>query len=152
MAGPFDPTQKEAAMAEESNGTYKILVVDDDADVVQTISIGLKDLNQTILTANDGARALDIAEQEDPDILILDLMLPRRGGFQVLQKLKGKQSMKGKRPLICMVTGNEGMRHQQFAEQNGVDDYLRKPFAMSTLVEIVEDFIKQLEAGIEDAK
>jgi len=60
--------------------------------------------------------------------------------------------MKGKRPLICMVTGNEGMRHQQFAEQNGVDEYLRKPFAMTNLVDIVRGFIEKLDAGIENAK
>jgi DNA-binding response OmpR family regulator len=139
-------------MPEETSGTYKILIVDDDPDVVQTISIGLKELDQTILTASDGAKALEVAEQEDPDILVLDLMLPRRGGFQVLQKLKGSRAMQGKRPLVCMVTGNEGMRHQQFAEQNGVDAYLRKPFAITNLVEIVQDFIKKLDTGIEDAK
>jgi len=139
-------------MSEETNGRYKILVVDDDPDIVTTIQVGLQDLNQQILTARDGLAALDIAEREDPDILVLDLMLPRRGGFQVLQRLKGKPTMKGKRPLICMVTGNEGMRHQQFAEQNGVDDYLRKPFAITNLVETVQEFIKQLDAGIEDAK
>ncbi|MFO8011922.1 MAG: response regulator [Phycisphaerae bacterium] len=139
-------------MAEETTGKYKILVVDDDADVVQTISMGLQDLNQTILTAADGAKALDIAQEEDLDILVLDLMLPRRGGFQVLQKLKGNRSMQGKRPLVCMVTGNEGMRHQQFAEQNGVDAYLRKPFAITNLVEIVQEFIQKLDEGIEDAK
>jgi len=139
-------------MTKATNGTYKILIVDDDADVVQTISVGLTDLNQTILTARDGAEALEVAGQEDPDILVLDLMLPRRGGFQVLQKLKGRRDMKGKRPLVCMVTGNEGMRHQQFAEQNGVDAYLRKPFAIPSLVEIVQGFIQKLDKGIEDAK
>jgi len=139
-------------MAEEPSGKYKVLIVDDDPDVVKTISIGLADLGQTLLTASDGARALEVAEQENPDILVLDLMLPRRGGFQVLQKLKGNRTMRGKRPLICMVTGNEGMRHQQFAEQNGVDDYLRKPFAIPNLVEIVQEFIAKLDAGIEDAK
>jgi len=139
-------------MAEDSTGTYKILIVDDDADVVQTISIGLKELNQTILTASDGAKALEVAGEEDPDILVLDLMLPRRGGFQVLQKLKGNRTMQGKRPLVCMVTGNEGMRHQQFAEQNGVDAYLRKPFAIPNLVEVVQGFIQKLDEGIEDAK
>ncbi len=139
-------------MAEATNGKHKVLIVDDDSDVVQTISIGLADLDQAILTASDGAKALEIAGKENPDILILDLMLPRRGGFQVLQKLKGNRSMQGKRPLICMVTGNEGMRHQQFAEQNGVDAYLRKPFAITSLVEIVQDFIGRLDEGIEDAK
>ena len=139
-------------MADENEGKYKILVVDDDADILTTMSLALGDLNQTVLTASDGMAALELAEQEDPDILVLDLMLPRRGGFQVLQRLKGKPTMKGKRPLVCMVTGNEGMRHQTFAEQNGVDEYLRKPFAISNLVEIVQGFMEKLAAGIEDAK
>lgn len=85
-------------------------------------------------------------------MLVLDLMLPKRGGFQVLQRLKGTRAMKGKRPLICMVTGNEGMRHQEFAEQNGVDEYLRKPFAIANLQDIAKAFIEKLDAGIEDAK
>ncbi len=139
-------------MTEKADGKYKILVVDDDPDIVQTISLGLQELGQQILTAYDGLRGLEIAEAEDPDIIILDLMLPRRGGFQILQRLKGRRDMKGKRPLICMVTGNEGMRHQQFAEQNGVDEYLRKPFAMTNLVDIVREFIEKLDAGIENAK
>jgi len=139
-------------MTDENESRYKILVVDDDHDILTTMSLALKNLNQTVLTASDGIAALDLAEKEDPDILVLDLMLPKRGGFQVLQRLKGKPTMKGKRPLVCMVTGNEGMRHQTFAEQNGVDEYLRKPFAISNLVEIVEDFMKQLDAGIENAK
>ncbi len=139
-------------MADENQAKYKILVVDDDQDILTTISLALKDLNQTVLTASDGMAALEVAEKEDPDILVLDLMLPKRGGFQVLQRLKGKPTMKGKRPLVCMVTGNEGMRHQTFAEQNGVDDYLRKPFAIGNLVEIVQEFMKQLDAGIENAK
>jgi len=139
-------------MADENESKYKILVVDDDADILTTMSLALGDLNQTVLTASDGMAALELAEQQDPDILVLDLMLPRRGGFQVLQRLKGKPTMKGKRPLVCMVTGNEGMRHQTFAEQNGVDEYLRKPFAISNLVEIVQGFMEKLDAGIEDAK
>jgi len=139
-------------MADENESKYKILVVDDDADILTTMGLALGDLNQTVLTASDGMAALELAEREDPDILVLDLMLPRRGGFQVLQRLKGKPTMKGKRPLVCMVTGNEGMRHQTFAEQNGVDEYLRKPFAISNLVEIVQGFMEKLDAGIEDAK
>ncbi len=139
-------------MADENEGKYKILVVDDDEDVVTTMSLALGDLHQTVLTASDGMAALELAEQQDPDILVLDLMLPKRGGFQVLQRLKGKPMMKGKRPLVCMVTGNEGMRHQTFAEQNGVDEYLRKPFAISNLVEIVQGFVEKLDAGIENAK
>jgi DNA-binding response OmpR family regulator len=138
-------------MAAES-AKYKMLIVDDDADVLASMKLALEDTGHTVLTAADGLKALEVAQAEDPDIVVLDLMLPRRGGFQVLQKLKGHASMKGKRPLVCMVTGNEGMRHKEFAEQNGVDDYLNKPFAMGTLLEIVEEFLEKLRKGIPDAK
>jgi DNA-binding response OmpR family regulator len=139
-------------MPDKEPRRYKILVADDDTDVLATITLALGDLNQTVLSAADGLVALDLAEAEDPDIVILDVMLPKRGGFQILQKLKGQPSMKGKRPLVCMVTGNEGMRHKEFAERHGVDDYLRKPFAIGRLLDVVRDFMKMLDKGIEDAK
>lgn len=131
---------------------YKILVADDDADILATITMALDDLGLQVFKASDGLTALDIAEAQHPDIVILDLMLPKRGGFQILQRLKGAPTMKGKRPLVCMVTGNEGMRHKEFAERHGVDDYLRKPFAIGTLLEIVHEFIARLDKGVENAK
>jgi len=139
-------------MADEKQGKYKILVVDDDTDILTTITLALEGLGQTILVARDGLEAVDVAAAQNPDILVLDLMLPKRGGFLILQRLKGKQDMRGKRPLICMMTGNEGMRHKEFAERLGVDDYLRKPFGMGRLVDIAKDFIAKLDAGIQNAK
>ena len=136
----------------EAKGKYKILVVDDDQDILTTITMALKDVGQTVLAARDGQEAVDVATAEDPDIIVLDLMLPKRGGFLILQKLKGKQALKGKRPLICMMTGNEGMRHKEFAERLGVDEYLRKPFAMAHLVDVVNEFIEKLDEGVENAK
>jgi len=131
---------------------YKVLIVDDEADVLASMKLAVENAGQTVLTAEDGLRALECAAAENPDVVILDLMLPRRGGFQVLQKLKGNASMKGKRPLVCMITGNEGKMHKSFAEQNGVDDYLRKPFAMGTLLDIIEEFTAKLDKGIPDAR
>ena len=139
-------------MAAKEGKKYKILVVDDDTDILTTMSLAMEELGHTILRATDGLAALELAEAEDPDIVVLDLMLPKRGGFQILQRLKGNPSMKGKRPLICMVTGNEGMTHKTFAERQGVDDYLKKPFAMARIVDIVRGFIEQLDKGIENAK
>jgi len=139
-------------MAEPQGTKYKILIVDDDDDVLTTMKMALEAVGPAILTASDGLAALERAEANDPDMVVLYLMLPKRGGFQVLQRLKGSATMKGKRPLVCMVTGNEGMRHQKFAEQNGVDDYLRKPFAITNLVDIVQGFIAKLDAGIENAR
>lgn len=138
-------------MAESQSRKYKVLVADDDPDILTTIRLALEELNVTTLTAADGLAAMDITTAEDPDIVILDVMLPKRGGFQILQKLKGNSSAKGKRPLVCMVTGNEGMRHKEFAERHGADEYLRKPFAITRLIDIVRGFVEKLDAGIEDA-
>ena len=139
-------------MANETAGKYKILVVDDDADILSTMVLSLGELGQTILTAGDGQQALDTIEAEKPDIVVLDIMLPKRGGFLILQKIKGSRAAKGKRPLVCMVTGTGGQRHQQFSEQLGVDDYLAKPFPLDNLVEIVRGFIQALDTGVEDAR
>ena len=139
-------------MAKEAAGKYKILVVDDDADILGTMETALGELGQTILTARDGQEALDRIEAEDPDIIVLDIMLPKRGGFLILQKIKGTKAAKGKRPLVCMVTGTGGQRHQQFSEQLGVDDYLAKPFPLGKLVEIVQGFLEMLAKGVPDAR
>jgi len=76
-------------MANETAGKYKILVVDDDADILSTMVLSLGELGQTILTASDGQQALDTIEAEKPDIVVLDIMLPKRGGFLILQRIKG---------------------------------------------------------------
>jgi CheY-like chemotaxis protein len=140
------------APEETAKKKYKILLVDDDADIIATMRLAVADLGVEVQTANDGLVALDVAETMDPDMVVLDLMLPRRGGFQILQRLKGKPTMKGKRPLICMVTGNEGMRHKEFAEAGGVDDYLNKPFAIGRLLEVLHRFMAELDKGIPNAK
>ena len=139
-------------MAEAPDGKYKILVVDDDEDILNTMRLALTELGQAIFTARDGLQAVEVADREDPDIVVLDLMLPRRGGFQILNNLKGKPEMKGNRPLMCMVTGNEGMLHRKLAERLGIDAYLRKPFAMGTLIDIIKEFVDALDAGVDEAR
>ena len=136
----------------EAGAKYKVLVADDDADILGTISMALEGAGYTVFKAADGLAALDLAESEDPDIAILDLMLPKRGGFQILQRLKGSPKARGKRPLVCMVTGNEGMLHKDFAERNGADEYLWKPFAIGRLLDVVRDFVARLDRGVENAR
>jgi DNA-binding response OmpR family regulator len=119
----------------------KILIVDDDTDILDAMSLTLEKLGQEIVTATDGNAAVEKAVELKPDIVILDLMLPKRGGFLVLQKLKGSPQAKGKKPFVIMVTGNEGQRHKVFAQSLGVDEYLNKPFRMDRLTELVEAFL-----------
>jgi DNA-binding response OmpR family regulator len=88
-----------------------------------------------ILAARDGNAGLMVAERESPDLIILDMMMPKKSGFLVLEKLRSRPG--GLIPTI-MITGNEGSRHRAYAEMLGVRDYIRKPFAMEKLVRSVE--------------
>ncbi len=81
--------------------------------------------------ASDGNEGLAMAEKHRPDLLILDMMMPKRSGFLVLEQLRRDAEA----PPVIMITGNEGNRHQQYAELLGVADYLRKPFPMDRLKE-----------------
>ena len=121
----------------------KILLVDDERDILDAMQANLEGLGQEILLAHDGNEAVEMALEQDPDVIVLDLMLPKRGGFLVLQKIKGSPQKKGKRPFVIMVTGNEGQRHKVFAQSLGVDEYLNKPFRMDRLNELVRGFLEK---------
>ena len=118
----------------------RILVVDDDPDIVTAISTALADTGVTIDSANDGNRAVALAEEKEPDLVILDIMLPQKSGFLVLEKLRQKRP-RSEGPLVVMITGNEGRRHRQYAEALGVDGYLTKPFRMDRLREVTEKLL-----------
>ncbi len=116
-----------------------ILVVDDDPDIREAIKLALADSGASIETAADGNAAMDLAESFAPDLVILDAMLPKRSGFLVLEKLKGTRN--GAKPLVIMITGNQGSRHKAWAQSLGVDEYLNKPFSMDKLLELAEKLL-----------
>ncbi len=122
-------------MAEPFDGK-SILIVDDDNDILTAMELAFKETGATISTAADGHTATAFAQENNPDLLILDAMLPQRSGFLVLEKLKAKKP-RGSKPYVIMITANEGNRHKAYAEMLGVDDYLRKPFAMDRLLDTV---------------
>ena len=113
----------------------RILLVDDDREIVESMRIALESSGYEILVARDGNQGLAMAERDNPDLVILDMMMPKRSGFLVLEKLRRSRPV----PLrIVMITANEGNRHKAYAEMLGVDDYIRKPFAMDRLLDSVE--------------
>jgi len=112
----------------------RILLVDDDAEIIESMRTVLEAKGYTVLIARDGNQGVALAEKELPDLVVLDMMMPKRSGFLVLERLRRSQQT----PLrIIMVTANEGSRHKAYAEMLGVDDYIRKPFAMDRLLESV---------------
>src|SRR5262245_701867 len=112
-----------------------ILVLDDDLDLLKEVSAALQGKGYRVVTATDGNTGLAIAEREAPDLVVLDMMMPRTSGFLVLNRLK-QRSTPG--PKVIMITANEGLKHRAYAETLGVDDYLCKPFPIERLLESVQ--------------
>src|SRR6188508_1063845 len=101
----------------EAQATKRVLLVDDDAEIIDSIRYALEAKGYQIFIARDGNQGLAMAEQEDPDLVILDMMMPKRSGFLVLEKLRRDR----KTPVrVIMVTANEGARHKAYAEMLGV--------------------------------
>ena len=115
-----------------------ILLVDDDTDIIDSMRTVLEGKGYRVLIARDGNAGLTAAERENPDLIVLDMMMPKKSGFLVLEKLKSRPG--GLIPTI-MITGNEGSRHRAYAEFLGVKDYLRKPFALERLLKSVETIL-----------
>ena len=138
-------SKREETMADERKDTAKsdsdaagkkrILLVDDDYEIVESMKLVLESKGYACLVARDGNQGLAMAERENPDLLILDMMMPKRSGFLVLEKLRRSRPTPMK---VVMITANEGSRHKAYAEMLGVDDYIRKPFAMDRLMESVD--------------
>lgn len=130
------------AMAQETSHDGKklarVLVVDDDAEIIDTVRFALESRGYEVLVARDGNQGIAIYERDQPDLVILDMMMPKRSGFLVLEKLKKELQQTVK---VIMITANEGSRHKAYAEMLGVNDYIRKPFAMDRLLESVQKLL-----------
>ncbi len=120
--------------------TKRVLLVDDDRDILAAMDTALKDLGLEVATASDGNEALVRAEEKLPDVVVLDMMLPKRSGFLVMEKLK-KGKKKSDKPRVIMITGNQGSRHRVYAESLGVEVYLNKPFRMEKLLESIKKLL-----------
>jgi DNA-binding response OmpR family regulator len=115
----------------------KVLIVDDDPEVRAAIDHALQAEGALTQYCGDGNSAVRICEADPPDLVILDMMLPKRSGFLVLDRIKKIESP----PVVIMVTANEGRRHQQYAETLGVDGYILKPVRLERLITLARDLL-----------
>lgn len=126
--------KEESAEVADTTDKKRILIVDDDVEIVDAIRYAIEARGYEVLVARDGNQGLAMAERDDPDLVILDMMMPKRSGFLVLERLRRTRQV----PMrVIMITANEGSRHKAYAEMLGVDDYIRKPFAMDRLLDSV---------------
>src|SRR5262245_37253773 len=124
-----------------------ILVVDDDLDLSDGLRVMLERQGYRVLQARNGIEGKSMIYQHHPDLVILDMMMPRMGGYPVLEHFRGKADA----PPIVMITANEGSRHKAYAEYLGVVEYIRKPFAMAKLLEAVHKGLAAKAAQQEQA-
>ena len=117
-----------------------LLLVDDDQDILISLEALFEPTGAVIETASNGNKAVELAEKSPPDLIVLDMMLPGRSGFLVLEKLKAKKPPKSK-PFVIMITGNQGGRHKMFAESLGVNEYFNKPVKLDRLLTAAEKLL-----------
>lgn len=117
---------------------HHVLIVDDDPEIIESLRYALSQKGFQVSVARDGNQGVAFAETKNPDLVILDMMMPRRSGFLVLERLR--QTTENPVPVI-MITANEGARHREYAEMLGVSDYIPKPFTMDRLLNSVSNLL-----------
>ena len=119
----------------------KILIVEDEKNIVDILSFNLSREGYDTLEAYDGAAGLKLALEEHPDLILLDLMLPKMNGFDVCKAVREQDSST---PII-MLTAREGESDKVFGLELGADDYITKPFSMRELLARVKANIRRTE-------
>jgi DNA-binding response OmpR family regulator len=127
----------------------KILVVDDDPDMREALQMILESVGYMVVMAEDGEKCLSKLKEEQPDLLILDLLMPRMDGFEVCKALKDPRYAKYARvPIIILSSVQEGVSQRRYELETGVqldvDDYVEKPIESSVLLERVGKILKRV--------
>jgi DNA-binding response OmpR family regulator len=120
----------------------KILVVDDEPTLVATLKYNLEREQYQVITAADGAEALEAARSQQPDLILLDLMLPGLGGLEVCRILRKDSSVP-----ILMLTAKDAEVDKVVGLELGADDYVTKPFGMRELMARVRALLRRAEAS-----
>ena len=116
----------------------KVLVVDDEASIVNIISYNLKKEGYEVITAEDGEAGLELAMNENPDLILLDIMMPKMDGYEVCRKIREKSNV----PII-MLTARADEVDKVIGLEMGADDYVTKPFGNRELIARVKAHLRR---------
>lgn len=130
-------------MGSQKNKKLKVLIAEDDVFILEMYLVKLSSDGFEVLTAGNGEEALKKIEEEKPDVVLLDLLMPKIDGWGVLEKIKKKESDKEKKPIIIVLTNLGEKSNIEKALSMGADDYLIKSFF--TPEEIVSKMKKIIE-------
>ncbi len=121
----------------------KILIVDDEIDIVETLKFILEDAGYECYCAFDGEEGLNIAREIIPDLMILDVMMPKINGYKISRLLK--YDSKYKNIPIIMITARSQDEDRLIGEETGVNEYITKPFELDYVVDKVNDYLKAVK-------
>ena len=119
----------------------KILIVDDEPDIVETLKFLIESEGFESIIAMDGEEALKKAKEENPDVMILDVMLPKINGYKVCRLLKFDN--KYKHIPILMVTARSQEEDKVIGEETGADEYITKPFDINEILQKIHLYLKR---------
>lgn len=123
----------------------KVLVVDDEQDILELVSLILSEEGLQVFQAEEGLSALEIARKEKPDLILLDIMMPEIDGWEVLKMLKIEEETKN--IPVAMLTCKTETRDKVLGIQEGAVDYITKPFAPEDLLLRVQDILGKQKEG-----
>jgi two-component system response regulator ChvI len=132
------------SLAPEIEAMPTIALVDDDRNILTSVSIALENEGYRIQTYTDGATALDGLKQNPPDLAIFDIKMPRMDGMELLRRLRQKSDL----PVIFLTSKDEEI-DELFGLKMGADDFIRKPFSQRLLVERVKAVLRRAGAAKE---
>jgi len=118
----------------------KILMVDDEVDLVETVRFPLEMEGYQVLVSYNGEDALNQARKENPDLIILDIMLPKLDGYKVCRLLKFDERYR--HIPIIMLTAKTQEKDKFLGKETGADEYITKPFEINELLEKVKNYLK----------
>ena len=119
-------------MTTETNGVKPlVLVADDDRDILELVAFRLERAGYDVVTANDGAEALEVADARGPALAVLDVMMPRLDGYEVTRRLRQRDA--SERIPVILLTARVQEADVQRGFEAGADDYLKKPFSPQEL-------------------
>lgn len=121
----------------------KILVVDDEKPIVDILKFNLEKEGFEVLTADNGASALEVALSQNPDLILLDIMLPKMDGFDVCRKVREKSNV----PII-MITARDEEVDKVLGLELGADDYITKPFSVRELIARVKANMRRVSTDV----
>lgn len=149
VAGWAESKKELMDRANSSEAVLKVLVVDDEQDIRELVGMNLKRQGFAVSFAGDGIAALKVARRELPDVVVLDLMLPGKDGFQVFKEMKADPKLE-KTPVI-MLTAKGELNDKIQGLELGADDYMTKPFSPKELVLRLKAVLKRTSRVISES-